>query len=269
RMHYDGSDWVDYSPGTADYVNDVWGPGADAIYAVGSNGAIIRYDGTSWASVSHGLGNPYLRTIWGTASDDIWVAAEDGVMWHYDGVQWQSHSTWPPGYGYTKDLWGSASDDYYAVTNSGVLHYDGTEWNTVWMDGYSSMNVHGVSATEVYFLAGEGGIIAAPAADPDPIARPPILGASVLLRYNGSDFSIAASNLGARFFLMWALGSSSVFLAGEGSVPSQPVVGHFDGSRITLHEPAAHVWLNDIWGVDSSGFLCGGDGAMIRVTTNR
>jgi hypothetical protein len=265
-FHYDGTGWTGSYAGTQEVITAVWGAAADNIYAVGTNGAIVHYDGNSWSEVSHGLGTDYLREIWGSASDDIWVSCDSGQMWHYDGTSWSRIDVWPSEFGTARSLWGIASDDFYAVVSGGVVHYDGTNWNPVGMGGNVARTVHGVSATEVYFTTSPGGF-GLTATGRDDVARPPALGGTTLIRYNGTDYSVMAEHIDANFHTMWALGHNNLFLAGDRN--GAAVVGHFDGSRVVLDEPNTHTWIGDMWGTGSGTvYLCGGSGTVIRTTKN-
>jgi hypothetical protein len=266
-IHYDGAGWTEEYAGSEIHLNAMWGSASNNIYAVGGRGTIVRYNGTSWSEVTHGLGTTYLRQIWGSGPNDIWVGTDRGQMWHFDGRLWSVVDVWPPEYGYASSLWGVASDDFYAVNGWGVMHYDGTSWNAVGLGGYKTAHVHGVSSNEVYFLTGPEAI---PITSGETTAgAPPVAGSSALIRYDGSDYAVVASNVGARLDMLWALGPDNVFMAGESDLLPRPVVAHFDGSRLVLEEPDSHMWITDIWGTGSGTvFVCGGSGSVIRVTRN-
>ena len=40
--------------GTIEYLYGVWGSNGDDVFAVGRNGTILRYDGSSWAYMTSG-----------------------------------------------------------------------------------------------------------------------------------------------------------------------------------------------------------------------
>jgi hypothetical protein len=67
----------------------VWGASSSDVYAVGSNGAILHYDGNEWSTMTSGT-SINLWCIWGTSSTDIYVGGENGTILHYDGTGWTS-----------------------------------------------------------------------------------------------------------------------------------------------------------------------------------
>jgi uncharacterized protein YjdB len=75
----------------------VWVGSASLVYAVGSNGGVLHYDGTTVRTVSTGL--PALTAtnlvgVWGTAPNDIHVCGANGAVGRFDGTRWVLES--PP-----------------------------------------------------------------------------------------------------------------------------------------------------------------------------
>ncbi len=67
----------------------IWGSAANNIWAVGANGRIMNYNGTSWTSVTSPT-NRKLVKISGSAANDIW-AVGDSVLLRFNGTQWTNH----------------------------------------------------------------------------------------------------------------------------------------------------------------------------------
>jgi hypothetical protein len=67
----------------------IWGAASNNIFAVGENGRILRYNGTTWTPMSSGT-NRRLARVTGTGSSDVW-AVGDSVLLRYDG---NSAGTW-------------------------------------------------------------------------------------------------------------------------------------------------------------------------------
>ena len=131
---------VEASGGGALY--GVWGSSASNVFAVGANGRILRYNGTSWAPMSTPTNRALVRVA-GSGPSDVW-AVGDSVVIHYDGAQW---STVPM----TGDLqrllsWVSLSSQsaflqiglwvrgpkevYLGGDNGLVSRWDGSRWQT-------------------------------------------------------------------------------------------------------------------------------------------
>lgn len=51
--HFDGGSWAPMTlPADAGVLNEVWGTSGSDVYAVGSDGLILRYDGTAWTATA-------------------------------------------------------------------------------------------------------------------------------------------------------------------------------------------------------------------------
>ena len=82
----------------------LWGASDDDVWAVGSGGTVLHWNGSTWRSFQADTRDVEtradLRYIWGTAANDIWVSggdhpvsgpsAPDGqaVVLHWDGIRW-------------------------------------------------------------------------------------------------------------------------------------------------------------------------------------
>ncbi len=174
----------------------VWGESEEAIFAVGTRGKAIIYDGKEWKN-SDTKTTEMLTSVWGTAANDVWAAGFNGKVLHYDGKVWTDRSPGdilfttvdggvPKGdaaVGLRKNLWGvwasgkvdqttglGTTTDLFAVGERGlVLHFDNTKklWSkgipvtagsavTVIQDKLNA--VWGTSPTNV-FIAGNFGTI--------------------------------------------------------------------------------------------------------------
>jgi hypothetical protein len=101
----------------------VWGPSASDIWAVGEQGTIIHYNGTSWSLVSSPTLNS-LYAVWGSSASDVW-ALGPSIILHYDGTTWTPASTSKEVFG----VWGSSRSDVWAVGANALLHQDGARWS--------------------------------------------------------------------------------------------------------------------------------------------
>ncbi len=59
----------------------VWGTGASDVWAAGSGGTIIHYDGSDWSPVSSGVRNT-INAIWGSGPDDVYLAGSADAIFH-------------------------------------------------------------------------------------------------------------------------------------------------------------------------------------------
>ena len=61
-----------------------WGESADDMWAVGSFGGILRYDGVDWKQTG-GPTESTLNAMWGEPGGDIFAVGYGGVIAQYDG----------------------------------------------------------------------------------------------------------------------------------------------------------------------------------------
>ncbi|AKV00196.1 Type IV fimbrial biogenesis protein PilY1 [Labilithrix luteola] len=95
----------------------IWGTSNDDVWAVGSGGTIIHYDGTVWAPVPSGVQNTFFD-IWGSGPNDIWVVSSTRLVLHGTGLQngaaaWENVPTSLPEASETavRAVWGSSASD--------------------------------------------------------------------------------------------------------------------------------------------------------------
>lgn len=66
----------------------VWGAGRNDVWAVGDNGIILKYNGTTWNPVDSTT-KFGLRGVWGSAANDVYAVGLGGTVLHYDGQVWK------------------------------------------------------------------------------------------------------------------------------------------------------------------------------------
>ena len=72
--------------GSSQNLTDISGSSANNAIAVGLNGTILRYDGSSWTTMPSGILED-LNGVWGTSSSDVFAVGEKGTVIHYDGIR--------------------------------------------------------------------------------------------------------------------------------------------------------------------------------------
>ena len=95
-------------------LNAVWGTSGDDVYAVGSGGVMLHYNGTDWSEVEPNSWIDF-QSIYGNSRGNIY-AVGDSVS-HYNGSEWTEIGGEIPselGYRMT-DVWVSGSNDVYMV----------------------------------------------------------------------------------------------------------------------------------------------------------
>jgi len=124
-----GKIWY-YSPGaspayqlmkspTTETLYGVYATATNNAFAVGVNGVIIHWDGTSWAAFSSPTSNA-LYSIWAPSVSNVWICGSGGLISSWDGTQWRQWST-----GTTNTFYGitgsTVSNTIYAVGAGGKI----------------------------------------------------------------------------------------------------------------------------------------------------
>ena len=226
---------------TGETMGDVWGTSSTDVFALGSSGTLLHYDGTSWKSLP--VPRIWAGAIWGT-SNHVFVAGERSI-YHYDGRQWEPMLTEYPGAFH--DVWGTSAQDVFAVGNAAtqpysdwhgvVLHYDGSAWTPMPIGTVNSLQaVWGSSSTDV-FAAGVG----------------------IMLHYDGSTWTPVPGELGATS--LWGSSSTDVFGITESYSGSR--IMHYNGIRWDTSLASTDWALHRLWGSSSTDVYAVGDRGTI------
>jgi hypothetical protein len=81
-FHWAGAAWsIASAVGTTDDFRGLWGRGPNEVWAVGANGAVIRWDGTAWGTVRRAPHDVY--AVWGSTAGEVWIVGDYGTILHY------------------------------------------------------------------------------------------------------------------------------------------------------------------------------------------
>lgn len=235
----DGDGWQPMSVGTP----TLWwlhGFGHDNVWAVGEQGTIAHFDGSTWETVETGHDHT-LWGIWGASPDELWAVGGKvaggvpAVLRRYDGTNWSDVT----GVGENDELffkvWGTAADNVYVVGDGGViLHYDGSTWNR--MDSGTTarlLTVRGRSATDIYAV---GGILS-----------------EVMLHYDGNRWSEVDAGDGPGLMGVWTAAGAPVVAAG---FTGFTVLGDADSWR--AQPSLTSLCLHAVWGDGRGNYALGG-----------
>ena len=228
------------------------GPVQD-VFAVGSSGTIVRYDGSSWNSMTSGTTNR-LEDVWGTSGNDVFAVGWNGVIRHWDGAAWGAMS------GGATDIdlygvWGSSHNDVFAVggpayrgggisaASSGIiLHYNGNAAGT-WSPMDTGIiddlyDVWGTSPCDVFAVGAAGAI----------------------LHYDGLAWSPMTSGTGNWLNGVWGTAHNDVFAVGYGGT-----ILHYNGTAWSLMTSGTANELFGVWGSSHSDvFAVGVSGTILH-----
>jgi hypothetical protein len=151
--HFDGfSIQAEHLPGTG-WLYAVWGSASNDVWAVGTNGLILHWDGTQWLTVPSGT-TENLYGIAGTASDDVWAAGKT-VMLHWDGSSWANSPGFVPDpydTGVSVGLAAISTNDAIVATYQGCQRWDGTSWRATNCGVQSGGGIFAPSSDDVWVV---------------------------------------------------------------------------------------------------------------------
>jgi hypothetical protein len=122
-LHWQGTSWTEVSSGTLSDLNAVWGAAANDIWAVGATGAIQRWNGTRWSTMTATTMYPASWTgVWGSAASDVWLMSSVGDTLHWNGTTFTETITSNIG------VWGRSSGEVYGWGRNMVTRWNGSTW---------------------------------------------------------------------------------------------------------------------------------------------
>lgn len=142
--HFDGTSWTQQASVTANELRAVWGTGpGGGLFAVGDGGAIVFSDGSTSILQASGTSQA-LYAVWGTSASDVFAVGAAGTILHYDGASWTAQVS---GSNETlHGIWGTSGNAVFAVgDNNTILRYDGTRWTA--QTTSADINLRGVWGT--------------------------------------------------------------------------------------------------------------------------
>jgi hypothetical protein len=193
----------------------------DAIWAVGYDGTIVRWNGSTFAP-ENGWTRTDLRSGWASSESDVW-AVGGGAVGHFDGARWTAVEDAALATDRMMGVWGSSANDVWIVGHHAMSHWDGSgwtsqsvggEWNAVWGSG----------ANDVWAVGGHtmrGGVIA---------------------HWDGATWTHVPTITVAGLNGVGGTSASDVWATGNGGT-----ILHFDGTTWTRIESGTATDLGGVW----------------------
>jgi hypothetical protein len=232
------------------HVRGFAGGAANAAWAVGMMGKMMRYDGNVWSELSAPLGGGNFNAIGGSSATDIWAAATlpgwrdgDDIPWHmahFDGQSWSLIPTdlrarvdgGSSQYVSLSGVWSLSPNRAFAVgggwspsspRNGVILRWDGTAWTTI-SKGLANdfLDIWGASENDVWTVGHE------------PCADAGANNCGTIFHFDGSQWSRAYLDASpSRMSGIWGTSPSNVWAVSSTSGPpawGPPKVLQWDGS---------------------------------------
>jgi hypothetical protein len=227
-LHFDGSTWSSVYQGGGALV-DIWESASDDVFAVGSDGLIVHFDGSRWQVQDSGTTRP-LTSIQGSSSTNVFVHAnlinQDYSVLRYDGTKWSRAST-------------NAGGSITSVTvDERGLAYAGST------DGFIYRGVASLSDWSYYGITTDALLVAGSSVFA-------IDGANRLYEQSSLNATPVLLDLPGRVRSLWLEPSGSVYAVGDGGM----IARRDDAAWIVLREPVPLLQLNAIFGADDASFF--------------
>lgn len=233
-------------------LNSIFGAGSTAIWAVGDNGQVIKYNAgnKSWSPVTLGPTSDTYNDVWLMPDNSSgWIVGQNGaatpVAWRWNsGTQmWVSDAA-----ALTtaqRSVWGNAANNVFTAPNFARNAY---QYTTLWM-----LKAHNVNETYAS-VWGTG-------------SRFWFVGTSnSVVSYDGTNFSSGSLTAtgGTAWTAVWGFAADNVWAVGPSGYTSQlKGTSWVDGGRIPMNPNMRGLWgaaPNDIWAVGDGGVVAHYDG---------
>jgi len=151
--------WAAVVGGPIRDINSIDASSGTNVWAVANAGVVLKYNGSSWSRINHGLGTRDMRAVDVIGDGDVWTAGVSGRIYHMVGTSWTETNTGS----HTWNAISFASPTLgFAVGNAGwIARYNGSTWTvSKIVSGYSG-NLRGifmVSPTEGWAVGASGKI---------------------------------------------------------------------------------------------------------------
>ena len=278
-----------YTPGGKLY--SVMGTGATNVFAVGQKGLILKYNGSSWSTMTNpdaSKSDLHQLIVHPTASKFYALGAQMYLV--------NTGSAWAKGYNYTTSYyynfrggWGMPNNYVYGVgeMNSGSYYYmsykssSGTSFSGISFGSSGVLKdfmygVWGTANNKVWAVGNKGTILKCNASSSCTSSSywkketsgttshlRAVYGFSnsdvfavgydgVIVRYDGSKWNKMTTNTSTYFQGVWGSSPTNVFAVGHPIFKSEDSIFHYDGSKWYRVAPPKTSYCNSVWGSSAS-----------------
>lgn len=106
--------------GTTEHLQGIWIAPDGSAFAVGEEGTILRFNGSSWSAMDSGTTN-VLRDIWGSSSTAVAASGDETVLF-YDGDSWTEILSDNSGASY-RSVWTPATGEAIFVSKADIFPF--------------------------------------------------------------------------------------------------------------------------------------------------
>ena len=132
---WDGIEWRESYSGSGFFLREIHGTDPDNIYASGSDGHLLHWNGNLWEELT--FNTSYTLESVFCYNENLVIAAGGNAVLVWDGSKWTDLSL-EKGY-YLEKAWGDSIDNIFVCGGVGIegfaFHWDGISWSDILMPG--------------------------------------------------------------------------------------------------------------------------------------
>ncbi len=260
----------------------VWGSGKNDVWAVGSAGTVLHWDGASWTSTPVNTKHT-LFGVWGSSANDIWIVSTPTLLIHGTGFEngtatWEEHvpvetAAWQTVNGkLMRAVWGTSANDVW-IGGEPIAYYEENmavvnqwrksagdaqaSWKRTFQTSVTIRGIWGSSSSDVWIVGRDTAI---PEENGKAFHFDGTAGDGGLLQWTEVDTQSNAELEG-----VWGSSAADVWTVG-----ARGTIRHFTAGATawkSVPSPTAHhlhaVWgssKNDVWAVGDAGTVLHYDG---------
>jgi hypothetical protein len=177
-FHYSlsGGTWVSlFSTTGSTSLADVNGTSSGDVWAVGTGGVVVHWNGTAWSALAAGIpATQDLNAVRPISATNAWAFGADGNIYQYNGTTWSLKASPVPATDSLFFPWVIGAGDIYAPVahftggtpvfdSAGIVHFDGSGWSALTLPAAAAaqglFGIWASSATDVWGVGGAGLIV--------------------------------------------------------------------------------------------------------------
>jgi hypothetical protein len=184
-------EWVTYTS-TGTTLRDVYMVTATNGWAVGDNGQLVHFDGSTWTAATSPT-SASIRGLKMLSATSGWAVGTGGVILRYNGSSWTLATSPTSQDLYSVDLV-SASDGWACGKGGVLLRYNGASWSVATSPTMQDLNAVDMVASSAVWVAGDAGVI---------------------YRYNGASWALQTTGVSFDLYGIALLDGTNGFAVGS------------------------------------------------------
>lgn len=162
-VHWNGTSWSPTQAGTVD-IESIWGIAPNDVWTVGQSGNTYHYNGVSSWVLFPSCTTKALLGVWGNQSDRVLAVGVDGTVCLWNGTTWTGPLAGVPSNQALNKPWGNGKSEIWIPTNNGeILNWNGSTWRSQNSGTLVPLrSVYGIGPGELWAVGYSGTILHRP-----------------------------------------------------------------------------------------------------------